>query len=170
MTKKNFAIYVDQDGCLARWRNVPVWVTKLPLYFLFLRREKKLVRLVKSLDAQGFDVRILTKAYEDTWAAQEKMVWLKLVGLNVPVIIVPYGESKLNYVEDNGLLIDDFTPNLREWVATGRPAVKFRNRINGRHKTWQGPFISYKMTVHEMQQVIFENMKEDNYDRCSAVN
>lgn len=152
-------IYVDQDGTLAKWRNVPAWVTKMPLYYLFLSAERRVIRLVKRLYARGCDVRVLTKAYEDTGAAIEKIAWLKLHGLgSIPVIIVPYSQSKLDYVESgDAVLLDDYSKNLIEWSLAGKTGIKFMNGLNGTNGTWKGPTVTCSMSVREMEYIVLQN-------------
>jgi len=145
-------IYFDLDGVLAKWRNVPVWITHLPLYFLFLRKDRAAAALLLSLMKAGYPVGILSKAYNRR-AAFEKRLWVRLLVGKVPVIVVPYGESKLSYVSDeNAILIDDYTPNLREWILSGRTGIKYKNGLNG--KKWTGLSVSYDMPVQMALSIV----------------
>ena len=147
-------IYFDQDGVLAKWRTVPVWVTHFPLYFLFLRKDQAAVDLLHSLRGAGYNVGVLTKAY-NRMAAFEKKLWIRLVIGKVPVIIVPYMESKLSYVgAGDAILIDDYSHNLREWASSGRTSVKYRNRVNGTHGTWRGASITWNMRLEEAMSIV----------------
>ena len=155
--QKELVVYFDLDGTVARWRSVPQWVTKLPLYFLLLRREDKLVLLFRRMKRLGYDVRVLSKSYN--WRSSlEKYLWAKLSGLNGPIVLVPYGESKLRYIEKDKktVLIDDYSRNLHEFVSAGKgmAGVKFMNDVNGHFGTWKGRKISKDLSISKMKNII----------------
>ena len=90
----------------------------------------------------------------------EKVLWLRLHGLKeIPVIVVPYSQSKLEYVDtEDAILLDDFSRNCHEWKNAGKTAIKYRNAVNGSHGTWTGPSISEDMTVREMEKIVLQAM------------
>ena len=146
-------IYFDLDGTLARWRKVPVWVTKLPLYFLFLRKEEALVRAFNRLRRLGYDCRILSKSYNKR-TNFEKKLWSRIAGIRGPVILVPYGQSKPAYAEEGAVLVDDYSMNLHEWEASGRTGVKFRTSVNGHHGSWKGISVNQNWSTAKMAEVL----------------
>ena len=151
-------IYFDLDGTLAKWRSVPVWVTKLPLYFLFLRREETLIRLFNRLLRLGYDCRILSKSYNRR-TDFEKRLWCRMAGLRGPVILVPYGASKIAFSAQGSVLVDDYSLNLHEWEASGRRGVKFRTKVNGKNGTWKGFSLFQNQSVPEMAAVLLSAVR-----------
>ena len=150
-------IYFDMDGCLAKWQCVPVEETKKPNYYAKLKPQEELIAAVLKLQQEGFNTKILSCAYQNGYAEREKRKWLMDYGLgSIPAIIVPYGESKADYVpgSEAAILIDDYSPNLFAWVASGQKAIKFRNEVNGSHGTWTGPFITCFMDADAMVKTI----------------
>lgn len=124
-------IYVDMDGCLARWCEAATKAeTHEHGYFLKREPETELIEAVKGL----YDVAILSAVYVDDHSCMEKRIWLRKYGLGkIPFIAVPYGSRKGDFIknEADAILLDDFSKNLEEWQ--GIP-VKFYNGINGKRK------------------------------------
>lgn len=147
-------VYMDMDGCLARWNPVPIAETKKLGYFRNRAAEPNLVNLVHLMIMDGIEVNILSAAYQDDHSAADKIWWLQHIGLgNVPAIFVPYGECKFDYIPANkrdNILIDDYSANLRDWEHAGNTGIKFRNQINGTQGTWTGLSINWEMSSSDM--------------------
>ena len=169
---KNIVIWFDMDGVLARWNErASLEEVSSPGYFISRELENTVRDLIRYLIGLGFDVRILTAVYMNGYAEEEKKEWLKVMGLgDVPVVFVPYGESKFKYVnmDDMNILIDDFKKNLIEWTKNGGYAVKFYNGINNRPRmtfdedgvghliqdSWVGPSIDHRQSYQCMAAMI----------------
>lgn len=147
-------IYMDMDGCLARWNPVSVNETKKVGYFRNRIVEPNLVDLVRLMVLDGIEVNILSAAYQDDHSAADKKWWLQQIGLGmIPAIFVPYGKCKFDYIPESkkdNILIDDYSANLRDWERAGNTGVKFRNQINGTRGTWTGLSIDWKMSSSDM--------------------
>ena len=150
-------IYVDMDGCLAKWRtDASVEDTFKPDYFANLELEPKLKELIQMLRNSHEDVALLSSVYQEGTAKRDKLRFLdKHDMLDVPVVFVPYGEDKSKYVRSAfNVLIDDFSQNLRDWENAGYTGIKYYNGINGNHGTWEGYSINHKMPADKMFVVV----------------
>ena len=161
MTEKNIRFYFDMDGVLAKWRNVSIEETYQKGYFAKLTPEFCIVDAVRAIYDMGYDVSILSAVYQDGHSVNDKISWLKENGLGgIPGIFVPYGEKKADYLKKSpgsiSVLVDDFSKNLREWVATGDDfvGIKFMNGINGTKGTWAGYLVSNKMSTAQLVNAI----------------
>ena len=164
-------VYVDMDGTLARWEAVDVKETFRRGYYAGRTPEPEMVHLIRMLKARGVDVRILSCAYANGYAAPEKNRWLDVQGLSdIPRIFVPYGEDKADYIPrfSGAILIDDYSPNLFAWEAQGNVGVKFYNGINGTHGTWRGASLDWRMTGEEMMERLFALMRPAAYQVALA--
>lgn len=139
-------IYFDLDGVLAVWnKNASLDEINDPTskYFRRCRRQLNAGLAVFFLWISGYDVRFLSKAPNEQ-AGRDKRYWLKrwVILFFIPVVIVPYDESKNDYVTEEGnILVDDYHANLLEWKGIG---VKFYNRVNGHGGTKYSYSISHK--------------------------
>lgn len=115
-------IYFDQDGVLAEFRYVPLFVLYTWGYFLFLRPHRNILKAMKSLsEMPDTDVYVLTSVLEDhPTAKKEKLRWLKVYAPFVSqdhIIFVPCGMNKADYVNcgESDILVDDYGVNTRNW-------------------------------------------------------
>lgn len=146
--------YFDMDGVLAKWNSgASLEEVAQRGYFLHREPEPSIMVAVLYMFRKGFDVTVLSAAFQDDHSVQEKSAWLDMYGLKgIPRIFVPYGQRKGDYVKEEGaILVDDFTKNLQEW--DGIP-VKFYNGINGTKGTYFGYSISNKMTASQIVTVL----------------
>lgn len=171
--KQRATIYVDMDGCIAKWQEVSEEETHEKGYFASLPAQLNLIKVVQRLQANGYDVKILTSVYEDDHSRADKEKWLKSQGLCIEVIFVPYGENKFEYIKDSDktkFLIDDFGKNLSAWENFGKDCVsiKFMNQVNSRPKmevredgsmtlkqdSWNGYKIDYRMVSEQIYKSV----------------
>ena len=124
MTK---AYYFDMDGVLANFHKA--YATDRAIA---LKREAMAnlevfaenVALLNQLIAQGMTCYILTKAANED-GAQGKIDWLKKY---VPMmdaehtIIITKGR-KVDFIREEGILIDDDEANIRQWIKGGHEAL-----------------------------------------------
>lgn len=148
-------VYIDMDGVLAKWRAATPEALMGKEHYINLEVELRIVSTILYLLKQGIDVKIMT-CYMNGEAKEAKSEWLRkdAVGLDfVPVVFVPYGAKKSDFIVDRSrinILLDDYSLNLREWESAGNVAVKFKYSYadyeNGRHGTWKD-----KPTVYSYQ-------------------
>lgn len=159
--KKKF--FFDMDGVLAKWQTDGD-PTK-PGFFLSRQLEERVRDLIKALVADGYSVTILSAVYVNGYAEKEKVQWLADNGLeNIPHLFVPYGSNKSAAIKksiknDQYILVDDYTENLKQWDQAGHTAVKFLNGKNNTKGTWLlngGRSINKNMSVDEMKTALLE--------------
>ena len=130
-------LYLDMDGVLANFGkgleeypqlNQP-WI-EVPGFFRTLEPINEPKEELREL-AKKHEIFILTKVEtRDTMnRAYDKIEWVKE---HLPfikeenIIIVPYHERKIDYIQGFGVLVDDYKENLNEWIDNRiGMAVKF---------------------------------------------
>ena len=138
--------FFDMDGVLFKFDNT---LTSLePLYeegyFKNLLTHRLAVHCLQEMLMEDPEqVYILSHYIDSPFAEQEKREILQDIFPSLDmhnVILVPYGESKTDYVpirvKENDFLIDDYTYNLECWRDAGGYAIKFVNTIYDRHESW----------------------------------
>lgn len=142
MTVLNF--YFDMDGTLCEWKPTKdLSVLYMPGYFLNLRPQENVVKLLTDLLDAGYKVSVLSAVLGPQQEA-EKRIWLGRVfgerRPEIPAIFVPCGGNKSKYVSVSSetILIDDHSPNLVQWVNAGGNGIKVLNGFNGSGKNWKG--------------------------------
>lgn len=160
--------FFDMDGVLFKLDNT---LTSLePLYeegyFKNLPTHRLAVRCLQEMLIQDPEqVYILSHYIDSPFAEQEKREVLQELFPSLDmhnVILVPYGESKTDYVpirvKENDFLIDDYNHNLECWRDAGGYAIKFVNAINDRHGSWIGSKVEYDdPELNRSLNHIFEN-------------
>lgn len=121
-------IYFDQDGTLAEFRYVPLFVLYLWGYFLFLRPHRNILKAMRALnESPDIEVFVLTSVLEDhPTAKKEKLRWLRRFAPFIPqdhILFVPCGYSKAAFVgcTEDDILVDDYGVNTEDWKG---PYVK----------------------------------------------
>lgn len=140
MNMQSAKIYIDMDGTVNHWD-----LNGNPHeehYFLYREPFENVLRAVRILKESGFDIAFATSVYMNGNAKADKLQWLKEQGMSdIPVIFVPYGENKDDYLQgEHKILIDDHTPNLLNFTGMG---VKLINRDNHKNGVWQGKTLRY---------------------------
>ena len=119
--------YFDMDGVLANFHKEPYsfanaisreWIANLEPFM-------ENVKIVRNLIAKGEKVYILSKAARET-SKMGKVEWLaryipELKAENI-IIIVGNGK-KVDYIKEDGILVDDDVKNINPWVKAGHPAI-----------------------------------------------
>ena len=119
--------YFDMDGVLANFHKEPYsfanaisreWIANLEPFM-------ENVKIVRNLIAKGEKVYILSKAARET-SKMGKIEWLaryipELKAENI-IIIVGNGK-KVDYIKEDGILVDDDVKNINPWIKAGHPAI-----------------------------------------------
>ena len=163
-------IFIDMDGTAAKWNEEISSEEELlePGYFRNRLPEDNIIEAARILTEQGNDVYILSCCLNDTYIVRDKDRWCDEHVPFIPPdhrILVPYSKDKAQYIEGGigreDLLIDDHTPNLKEWEKNGGTAIKFLNGINWKHRTWTGPVLHADTPPFMMSREISEYMKNE---------
>lgn len=147
-------IYIDMDGCIAKWNmDASIEDTFEPGYFAALEPDERLIDAVKML-SEEYDVSILSAVYQDNHSMNDKITWLDNNGLgHLQRIFVPYGQPKQEYIDQEftSILIDDYSKNLEEWILAKKCyGIKYLNGINATKGMWNGFMISSRMNPNAM--------------------
>lgn len=90
------------------------------------------VRLMQNLIANGYKCYILTMAASED-AKQGKIDWLtKYIpsfNLDLFICIVGYGK-KVDFIHEDGILIDDTAKNTNQWIKAGHKAILIERGSN----------------------------------------
>jgi 5'(3')-deoxyribonucleotidase len=152
---KDAIVYCDMDGVLAKWEvGCTYEKTWEPEYFYGLELETCVKDALCLLAEAGFNICILSAAYEEGTARVDKSRWLDKYGMqHLDRLFVPCGCNKADFIDIksgvNYILLDDYNFNLISWSETNTEnsqfiAVKFLNGINGGGDTWKGRTIHHK--------------------------
>lgn len=119
--------YFDMDGVLANFhKNYTNRGQALSYAYLAnLEPFTANVNLLNTLIENGENCYILTKAANDA-ARSGKIAWLKkyvpALNLDKFICIVGYGK-KVDYIREDGILIDDDAKNTKQWEKAGHKAI-----------------------------------------------
>ena len=95
------------------------------------------VYYLKNMDVK--DTRILTKVHSLENEANSKIKWIREMGIEHPILIVPYNVKKADVVDAReNILVDDCLKNLDEWVEKGGYPIFF-DMNNDNCDSWQQP-------------------------------
>ncbi|MEG2697238.1 MAG: hypothetical protein RR952_06685 [Cetobacterium sp.] len=150
---KNTILFLDMDGCLADFdKGIKGDLNNMYKEGFFLSLEPMELGLnetIKSLQEQGIQVKVLSKACVDKkdwrYLSQtfDKVDWIKK---HIPcideldIIIQGIDESKGSvvdyYREHNCILLDDYSKNLVEWCMSGGLGIKKAKRIKN-ERPWK---------------------------------
>lgn len=124
--------YFDMDGVIVNLPEIkqgdykkissPLWVANLPAF-------PYNVQVVKWLIANGNKVYILTRSANEN-QTQGKFMWLEK---NLPMIpkenvIVVSEVTKIKYMKEPGVLIDDGEKQCKGWLKAGFPIYYLKNK------------------------------------------
>lgn len=152
--KKN-RLFVDMDGTLAEWQEgTPLEEVCAPGYFAQLppneNMTKAMIRFWEYSRKNDIEVFILSAVFDDGHSIRDKNAWLDQYVPFIDVehrIFVSCEEPKTAYINEHlggmsksDILIDDYSKNIKEWIAGGGKAIKMFNRVNGRSGAYFGPY------------------------------
>lgn len=155
MNGKKTRLFVDMDGTLAEWQEgTPLEEVCAPGYFAQLppneNMAKAMIRFWEYSRKNNIEVFILSAVFDDGHSIRDKNAWLDQY---IPFIdaehriFVSCEEPKTAYINEHlggmsesDILIDDYSKNIKEWIAGGGKAIKMFNRVNGRSGAYFGPY------------------------------
>ncbi len=124
--------YFDMDGVLANFHKEPYkytnainkeWIANLEP---FMNNVNKVHQLIKN----GNKVYILSKAAAET-SKEGKIEWLAKylpeIALENIIIIVGNGK-KIDYIKENGILVDDDMKNIKPWAKANQKYIFIENK------------------------------------------
>ena len=132
MVVTNETYYFDMDGVIANFHKEPYkyanainrkWISNLEPFM-------HNVNLIKDLIANGNNVYILTKAASEQ-AKLGKLDWLKKYIPEIPVckvIVIVGNGKKVDYIQEDGILVDDDKKNVNPWIKAGHKAILVENK------------------------------------------
>ncbi len=132
MVVTNETYYFDMDGVIANFHKEPYkyvnainrkWIASLEPFM-------HNVNLIKDLIANGNNVYILTKAASEQ-AKLGKLDWLKKYIPEIPVckvIVIVGNGKKVDYIQEDGILVDDDKKNVNPWIKAGHKAILVENK------------------------------------------
>lgn len=129
-------IYFDLDGTLARFEEQPNAMDRFineKGFFLSLEPTKLCKELVEDNKTLWENIHILSTS-PNKQATKDKIKWVEkhLPKIKKENIIVVYENSHKQKYAKGSLLIDDHTPNLREWQKKGGYVIKAINKHNNK--------------------------------------
>ena len=128
---KRAVIYCDMDGVLAQWDKACTFeLTFEKDYFYNLLLEPAVKEALQLLIDAGFEVSVLSAAYEEGHARIDKSRWLEKYGMkHFNRLYTVCGENKADFIDvEEGvtyILLDDYNPNLINWDATNKNGGNF---------------------------------------------
>lgn len=153
--KPNF--FFDMDGVMAEYNNVPYKILYEKHYFYNLKPIENTINTIKELlESNTCNVYILSSVLSDSeYALNEKREWLHKYIPELSdnkMLFTVCGYNKRDFINkelnENDILIDDYTPNLNNWTEqignSKGQAIKFINNINNKKGTWKGKKVNYQ--------------------------
>jgi len=163
-------LFGDMDGSFAEWKPVTAFEDLYEEgYFRTLKAHDALVLAFRAvITSEGVEGFINSHYLQDSkYALKEKNSWVDEQLPEIPRhnrIFSSCGINKTKYVpggiKPNDILIDDYTPNLREWEAAGGTGIKFMNGINGTKGTWNGLRIDKNDSPEKIAKLIIKTLRE----------
>lgn len=168
MKNSNKRLFVDMDGTLAKWEDVPYFERLLEKgYFLERPPIQSVIDAIHTLYEQHPDIEICILSAclkESPYAEAEKNAWLDkyLPEIDADHRYFPaFGEDKTSAIEggihENDFLLDDYSQNLFLFdpPATG---IKLLNGINHTHESWEKNALSFEKSGQELADDMFAIM------------
>ena len=121
--------------------------------------EQKIVNAVHKSAA-----RAMVELTESQYALKEKNIWVEKYfpymhrgnRLFVPQNIrkSEYVRALVGDVNNDYVLLDDYSKNLHDWVSAGGRGIKLLNGSNGTVGSWKGPSVSRFSSPKDIQKAI----------------
>lgn len=129
--------FFDMDGTICEYKFTTIDAFYEEGFFRDLHPFFNIINTIKELNRQGNEIYIVSKIIDSPYAINDKNTWLDKYLPEIDMahrIFVPYNDSKIEHIP-NGLsiddyLIDDYNPNLFEWIEAGGNAIKIINGVN----------------------------------------
>lgn len=136
---KNFkpmdiTIYFDMDNTLCIFSyngrdDIALQKAKRKGFYRNLQCFEEAPIVIETLQAIGFNIKVLSSCINTTYCKPEKIAWIKYHFPSIKeedIILVENGHNKAEYIEDisTSILIDDYYVNLMNWMDAGGVAIK----------------------------------------------
>lgn len=156
-------IFIDMDGCLAEFKDVPFKALYEPGYFRNLKPLDNVVSGLRMFKERHPEIQlsVLSCVLSDRpGATEEKISWLKEHApfLMDNLYFVPCGTNKgLLATGGESFLLDDYSKNVIEFdsVSENHHGVKLLNGINGKGIQWKGVSISASLDPAEFSESLY---------------
>lgn len=124
--------YFDMDGVLANFHKEPYkytnainteWIANLEPFMNNIRKVQQLIK-------NGNNVYILSKAAAET-SRQGKIQWLAKYLPQIAqdhIIIIVGNDKKINYIKEDGILVDDDMKNIKPWQKANQHYIYIENK------------------------------------------
>ena len=142
-------VFVDMDGTLAKYQQVPLKTLYEPGYFRQLEPIENVVNGLETFikEYPEVNVSVLSSILADRPnAVEEKLEWLSIYCPfleSCNKLFVPCGTNKRQLAKEGiNYLLDDHSPNLIRFEdGMNNHGIKLLNGINGQGVKWQGATI-----------------------------
>ena len=158
------SLFLDMDGCLAEYKDVPLKALYEQGYFANLKPIENVVNGLKMFTAEHPEVKVsvLSCVLNDRPnTAEEKIAWLKeyCPFLMESVYFVPCGTDKSILANDEeNYLLDDYSKNVLEFenASDKHHGIKLLNGMNGQGVKWKGISISSALSPKAFADSLYE--------------
>lgn len=172
--KECYKIYYDLDNTLALFSEKGKEKESLKAmykkgFFANLEPiEEDLNDLIKDLQANHFEIHILSNCINTPYCKTEKLEWVKK---HLPAIkennihLLPQGSIKANHVDvKDSFLVDDYKKNLLEWQNKGGYAIKKSSRIRtkGKYRSIYSHYSIYTAMAYTLCDALRDTNSKDN--------
>lgn len=167
MKRKPWKLFVDLDGTAAEWLPVDEFEDLFKEgYFLNIKPHENVVAAIEALHKENGPEIFVLSAYltESQYALKEKNIWVEKYfpymhrgnRLFVPQNIrkSEYVRALVGDVNNDYVLLDDYSKNLHDWVSAGGRGIKLLNGSNGTVGSWKGPSVSRFSSPKDIQKAI----------------
>jgi len=155
-------LYLDMDGTLAEYNEVPVEKFYEPGFFENLKPMENVIKGIEIFARSHPDINLyVLSAIMTEYAKTEKENWIEMYCpflKDIEKYFIPFGCDKGKYVGDGiNFLLDDHSPNLISFEQKdNNHAIKLLNGKNGLGKKWTKAKIDGSLKPEAFANHLFE--------------
>ena len=158
------SLFLDMDGCLTEYKDVPVKALYEQGYFAELKPIINVVEGLRIFCEVHPDVKISILScilIDRPNAVEEKVMWLKkhCPFLMDSMYFIPCGTDKsLIACDEDNYLLDDYSKNVLEFenASANHHGIKLLNGVNGKGVKWKGKTINSALSPYEFAKSLYE--------------